>query len=125
MVEISGLKFKTSIGVLFALKEARGHKTLQETYAGIAKSDMENILDVMRVCYEQGENKRCSLEEFVQVLEDHELGFVKLTRVFSSIIEKLMYNGLSDAEVEEAKKQAAEVAAKRLLGINSLKMPTE
>ena len=108
MVEVNGLKFETSIGVLFALKEARGHKTLQETCAAAANSNIDNVLDVLHKCYEKGQESSCSLEDFLSATEKAGLGLVKLTSVFSDVLEKMMYSGLSETEVEDAKKLAME-----------------
>ena len=105
MVEVNGLKFETSIGVLFALKEVRGHKTLQETYRSVAASDIDNILEVLRVCCEKGENKRLSQDDFLCTIKEHNLGFIKLTGVFGQVIEKMLYSGMTEAEIAESKKQ--------------------
>ena len=104
MVEVNGLKFATSIGVLFALKESRGHTTLQETYKSMSTSDFDNVLDVLRVCCEQGENKHFTLSEFLALLGKHEIGFVKTTHIFKDILERVMYDGLSSEERESTKK---------------------
>ena len=106
MVEINGLKFETSIGVLFALKEVRGHKTLQETYKSLATTDIDSILDILRISCEKGEKQSFTLDEFIQRASECQIGYIKLTRIFAQVVEKLMYDGLSDSEVEETKKLA-------------------
>lgn len=105
MVEIKGIKFDTSIGVLFALKEKRGHKVLQETYNSISKTDMDNMLDVLCVCYGKGNNCSASLEEFVAALSEHGIGFIKITQIFMQVLEKILYDGMSEEEIAESKKQ--------------------
>ena len=105
MVEVNGLKFATSIGVLYALKEKRGHATLQETYKSVARTDMDNIMEVMCVCLEKGENKHITQDQFVRIIEEVGFGFLRLTKVFAEIIERLLYDGMSPEEIAESKKQ--------------------
>lgn len=108
MVEVNGLKFETSIGVLFALKEMRGHKTLQETYASVSNSGIDNVIEVMHVCYKKGMNSTCTFEEFIDIIAKHDLGFIKLTRLYTEVLERLMYDGLTKEEIDASKKQIEE-----------------
>lgn len=108
MVEINGLKFSTSIAVLFALREAEGHTTLQETYASLTHSDIDRMIEVMRICYEKGENKKLTAEEFLNELGNYGIGYVKMSKIYAQIIEKIMCDGLSQEEIDAAKKLAKE-----------------
>ena len=105
MVEVKNMHFATSIAVLFALKEARGHTTLQETYSSIGKiTDFEGMLELLRICYEKGEGKKVSFEEFIDILAQSGVGFVKVTTIFNQVVEGILYSGMSNDEVENAKK---------------------
>ena len=106
MVEIKNIHFATSIAVLFALKEARGHKTLQETYADIGRmTSFEDMLEFLRISYEKGENKKVDSEEFIELIAVSGIGFLKVTTIFNQVIEGILYGGMSQEEVESSKKQ--------------------
>lgn len=108
MVEVNGLKFATSIGVVYALKEARGHETLQQTYGSLENTSMDAILEVLRASCEKGQKKSMSEDEFLCLIEEHSLGYVKLSSIYSQVVEGLMYDGMSEKEIAEAKKLAQE-----------------
>lgn len=108
MVEVNGLVFDTSLGVLFALREAGGHKTLQETYAELSHSDMDSVVKVMRISHEKGQHEKLSEEEFLEKLGRHNIGLVKLTHLYAEVSHKLMFSGMSEEEIAEAKKLAME-----------------
>ena len=107
MVEVNGLRFSTSIGVMFALREREGHTTLQETYASLAKTDMDSVVTITRICCEKGEDKKFESDEaFFETLAEHGVGLVKLSQTYSRLIEALMCSGMSPEEIASAKKQA-------------------
>lgn len=112
MVEVNGLKFSTSIAVLFALREAGGHKTLQETYTRLSRSDMDGMVEVVRISYEKGAGKKLTIEEFLEELGNYGIGYVKLSKVYAQIVEKLMCDGMTPEEIDEVKKQATLKAPK-------------
>ena len=112
MVEVNNIKFSTSIAVLFALREIGGHKTLQETYASLSKSDIDSVLELMRVCYEKGENKKVTPEEFLDLLGEKDIGFVRLSRLHAEVVEKLLCSGMPEEEIASLKKQAIEQVRK-------------
>lgn len=105
MVEVNGLVFDTSIGALFALKEARGHTTLQETYASVASTSMDNMLDVLRVCLGKGESKNYSLEEFADTLGKHKISLIKVSMIFNDVLTQMLFDGMEPEEIEDAKKR--------------------
>ena len=105
MVEVKNMHFATSIAVLFAVKESKGHKTLQDTYQDIGSiSSFEDMLELLRVSYEKGENKRVNSEEFLMILSEEGIGFLKITSLFNLVIEGLLYDGMDEQERAEAKK---------------------
>ena len=106
MVEIKGLRFDTSIGVLFALKEARGHTTLQETCAAIGRSNIDNMLEVLCISHAKAEKQALTQDEFLEKLGAHGIGFLKVSSIFSEVTQKLLFDGMSTEEVENAKKLA-------------------
>ena len=110
MGEIQGLKFSTSIGVLFALREAGGHKTLQETYAQLSRSDMDSVLEVLRVSYNTEAGTSLTMSEFIDAVGQAGIGFVRLSRLYSEVVERLMCDGLSSEEVASVKKLVEEKA---------------
>lgn len=116
MVEVNGLKFETSIGVLFALKEKRGHRTLQETYSSVGNTSMDNMLDVLCVCHSRAvQDSSCTMEDFVERLGKYGIGLIKVSSVFTQVLEKLLYDGMSEEEIAESKKQiAAQMEKKKI-----------
>ena len=105
MVQVKEMQFATTIGVLFALKEAKGYKTLEETYKLFEKADMDVMIEIVKISYMK-QNKLTSLtvDQFVDILETHDVGFIKVTDIFQQIIEALMYSGLSTEELAAKKK---------------------
>ena len=105
MVQIKNMKFSTSIGVLFALKEQKGVKTLQETYKIFEQPDMDVMLDLLKASYmKQNKIETMTIDEFVEKLEEEQIGFIKIASVFQEVIEGVMYSGLSEEEIETKKK---------------------
>ena len=109
MVKINNIEFDTSIGVLFALKEAHGFKTLQETYELFQRGDMDIIIEVLQAAHNRTRRTSpLSTEEFLNVIADNGVGFLMLADIFQEVVEKLMYDGLSDEQVKTKKKFLAE-----------------
>ena len=104
MVEANGLKFNTSLGVLYALKEARKHTTFQETCASLGKGDIDNMLEVLRVSCSKEEKKDFTPEQFMEELSAHGIGFLKVSSIFREVTEALLYGGMSPEEVDASKK---------------------
>ena len=110
MVQVNGMEFATNIGVLFALKEAKGYKTIQETYKLLENSNIDVMIDVLRVSYNKHNKVNLTIEQFVQELENKGIGFFAIADVFQKVIEALMFDGLSPEEVEAKKKLARQVS---------------
>lgn len=106
MVEINDLKLDTSIGTLYALRNARGHKTLQETYHYLTHADMDVMMDVLRIAHNKATNKEYSYDEFIDLLSQKSIGFIRITKLFAEFVEHFMYSGLSPEEIADAKKLA-------------------
>lgn len=104
MVEVGGIRFGTSLGVLFELKETKQHKTLQESYAMLEKSDIENMLDVLTASYNRENKTKLSSEQFGELLEKRDVGFLLMGDMFSAVATAILYSGLSPQEVESKKK---------------------
>lgn len=114
MVEFDSLKFDDTLNLLYGIKCARGHKTLNETYESLQKTDIDSILDVLRISYNLANSTSFSTEEFVLEMSKKNIGFVKLTNIFSQLIQSLMFSGLSKEEEEASKKQLANLTNKSL-----------
>ena len=104
MKVVNGIEFSDSLGVLYGLKERHNCKTLQETYKVLESSDMDTIVEVLNVSYNKAhKDKPLDQEAFLEELENKSIGFIKLTEIFQKIVEALMFNGLSDEEIQERK----------------------
>lgn len=124
MVKVNGIEFSTTIGVLFALKEARGLKTLQETYKIFDRADMDTIMEVLTISYnKQHKDASVTEEQFIELLEEKEIGFLKITDVFGEVVEALVFGGMSPEEVDSKKKLL--MSQQKLAGINFLEKPSE
>ncbi len=104
MVEINNMQFASSIGVLYTLKEARGHKTLQETYSVFENADIDTIVEILRVAYNRQNNSSLNEEQFFSMLEKNKVGFIQLAEIFQQVVEQIMYDGLTPEEVDSKKK---------------------
>lgn len=105
MLNVKGLSFSNSLGVLFALRENHGHKTLQETYRMLETTDLDIIYEVLLAAYNDAHlSAPVNEKEFVTVLADHQIGFIRMTEIFQELVEKLMFDGLAPEEVEAKKK---------------------
>lgn len=103
MLQFENMKFATSIGVLFTLKQTHGHKTLQETYTMLEKTDMDSIFEVLCVSYNVANDTKLNTEEFVALLDTNNVGFLKIIELFKNVVETMMFSGLSEKEIEERK----------------------
>lgn len=104
MVLIQNLQFSDKIGVLFALKELKKHKTLQETYGMIEKADMDTMVEVVTASYNKQNKTTLTVEQFIELADESNLGFIKITEIFTKVIENLLYSGLTEEEVDSQKK---------------------
>lgn len=111
MIQIKGIQFCDSIGVIYSLKELKGHNTLQETYKELEKSDLDTALMVLRISYNKL-HKENSLneEQFIEFLEEHQIGFVLITQVYKQLVEALLFSGMTPEEIENTKKILAKPA---------------
>lgn len=112
MVQLDNLKFSTSFGVLYELKTIKGHETVNETYKSLESEDIDNIMDVMRISYNKANKVNLSNDEFVQLLDDNNIGFVKIAESYAKLVEGIMFNGLSEAEINERKNTLANLMKK-------------
>ena len=103
MVQLDNLKFSTSFGVLYELKNVKGHQTINETYKALESEDVDNILEVMRISYNKANKVNLSEDDFVELLDEHNLGFVKVAEGYAKLVEAIMFNGMTPEEVEERK----------------------
>lgn len=103
MVQLDNLKFSTSFGVLYDLKNAKGHKTINETYKALESDEIDNILEVMCISYNRANKLNISINDFTEILDEHNLGFVKIAEGYAKLVEAIMFNGMSPEEVAERK----------------------
>lgn len=104
---ISGLKFATSIGVLYELKQMKKHETLQETYKMLETTNMDAMLDVLCVSYNRANKQSLDLPSFIDLLEQTNMGFLKVAEMFQAVVEGLIFSGLTPEEIAERKKLTA------------------
>ena len=103
MVEFNKMHFSTSIAVLFKIKTEKGHQTLQETYNFLMKTELDTQIEVLRVAYNIAEQANVNTDEFLALIAENGIGFILITQLFSELLEKLMYSGLSKEEIEAKK----------------------
>lgn len=113
MVQLDNLKFSTNFGVLYELKNIKGHKTLNETYKSLETDDVENILCVMRISYNKANKVNLSEDEFVSFLDERNIGFMKLAEYYGKLVEGIMFNGLSEEEIASRKNAIADLMKKQ------------
>lgn len=112
MVTYGGLNFATDIGVLLDLRNLRGHKTVQETYKCLESSDLDAMLDTLRLAYNRAYKSSLDENEFATLLADNKFGLMRLTQVYELIVKEMMFNGLTDEEVAERKKVLMDLMSK-------------
>lgn len=112
MVKVNDMEFATSIGVLFALKESYGYRTLQETYKVLETESMDTMFDILRISYNKQNKTNYSLDQFLEEMSARGVGFMVLTDIFQKVVEGVMFDGLTPEQVIE-KKKFLEQAAKR------------
>lgn len=108
MVQVNEMQFATSIGVLFALKESYGCKTLQETYKIFEASDMDTLLEILKVSYNKQNGTSLTVDEFIEEAGKHHVGFMRLAEIFQEVVEKIMFDGMTPEQVAERKKFLAQ-----------------
>lgn len=115
METINNIKFDTSIRVLFKIKEAKGHKTLQETYKFLGNPEIEidTILDVIKISYGiANKDDNVDDEKMQEVLAINGVGFGKIAMIYQKIIEKIMFDGLTEEERKNMIAQAEKAQKK-------------
>lgn len=103
MINVNGLNFATNLGVLYDIKEKHGYKTLQETYGLLEKTDVDVLIEVLNISYNRANNCNLDSNSFAVLLDEKEIGFVKLTGIFQRVIEAIMFNGMSEEEIAAQK----------------------
>lgn len=104
MVTISNINFSDTLEVLFTLRQSRGCRTIQDTYKILENTDIDTVLEVLLASYNAAHHgKEVTLDTFVSILAENKVGFVKLTDVYSKVVEALMFNGMTPEEIEERK----------------------
>ena len=104
MVKVGNMEFASSIGVLYALKEANGCKTLQETYKLFESADMDAMIEILRVSYNKQNKVNLTTDQFINKLEEEGIGFLYVADIFQKVVEALMYDGLTPEQIEAKKK---------------------
>lgn len=108
MVQFGDLKFSTSLGVMYALKQKYNHTKLNDTYKMLSDSkEIDSIIEILNISYNKANGTNLSEDEFTAILEKENIGFLKLGDIFTQVIEGMMFNGLSPEEVAARKNQLA------------------
>ncbi len=107
MKEINGLKFDVTLRVLYKIKEAKGHKTLNETYKYVGdQENLDAIIDVMLVSYNIANKTDLNEDQFQELLAEKHIGFLKLGVVYGELLETLLMDGLTEEERKNMMTQA-------------------
>ena len=113
MLTINNINFSDTLEVLFALRQSRGCKTIQDTYKVLENTDIDTILEVLLASYNAAHRgSEVTMDSFVSILAENKVGFVKLTDVYSKVVEALMFNGMTPEEIEERKNFLMSLAKK-------------
>lgn len=114
MITFSNVAFSDTLEVLFALRQSRGCKTIQETYKILENTDMDTVLEVLLASYNAAHHgAEVTLDAFVTILAENKIGFVKLTDAYQKVVEALMFNGMTPEEIEERKNFLASLMQKK------------
>lgn len=108
MVQLGNLKFSTNMGVMYALKQKYNHNTLKETYAllnSIQDGDIDVMMDIAQASYNRENGTNLDIDAFSKLLDDNQVGFMRLAELLGQIVEGIMFSGLSPEEVAERKNQ--------------------
>lgn len=108
MVQLGNLKFSTNMGVMYTLKQKYNHNTLKETYAllnSVQDGDIDVMMDIALAAYNRENKTNLDIDAFSNLLDDNQVGFMKLTELLGKIVEGIMFSGLSPEEVTERKNQ--------------------
>lgn len=108
MKEFKGIKFSTSLGILYDIKEKHNHTTLNETYKVLEKSDADSMIEVLTCSYNDANKANLNEKEFLNLLSDKDIGFIKIIEIFQEVVEGIMFSGLSPEEIANRKKAIAE-----------------
>ena len=113
MLKIKNIEFNDTIAVLYQIKNSKGHKTLNETYKYLSSESLDTMLDVVLISYNlQHKDNPVDEEGLGQVLGENGIGMVKLGLIYTQIVEKLMFDGMSDQEIADLKNKAANLKKK-------------
>lgn len=115
MVQLGNLKFSTSLGVMYTLKQKYNHNNLKETYAllnEVSNGDVDIMMEIALASFNRENKTNLNEDEFAILLDDNEVGFVKLTDLLGKVVEGIMFNGLSPEEIEERKNLMANLMKK-------------
>ena len=104
MVQFSNLQFSTSLGVMYELKQKYNHSKLTETYKLLENAqDLDLVIEILNISYNKANNAKLNENEFTDLLDQNSIGFIKLTELFTKVVEGIMFNGMSPEEVEQRK----------------------
>ena len=99
MKTFNNLNFDTSLRVLYKVKEKKGHKTLNETYAYVGnKQDVDAMLDVALISYNIANKTELTEDQFHEVLAEKGIGFIKIIQVFGEVIDAILFDGTTEEE---------------------------
>ena len=113
MITISNINFSDTLEVLFTLRQICGCRTIQDTYKILENTDVDTILEVLLASYNAAHHgSEVTMDSFVSILAENRVGFVKLTDVYSKVVEALMFNGMTPEEIEERKNFLMSLAKK-------------
>lgn len=104
MVKVCDMEFATSIGVLFKIKELNGCKTLQETYKVLETTDIDKMLEILRISYNLQNRTVLDTDDFYALVGQKQVGFLLLADIFQQVTEGLLFDGLTPEQIEAKKK---------------------
>lgn len=106
------IKLASNLAVLYESRKLTGAKTLQEAAQQLGTLDSDGQVKLIYIAYVKGlpaGEKPMSEEDFSSLFLN-EVGIFKLVDIFSSVIDGILYEGLSDSE-KASKKAALEKTA--------------
>jgi hypothetical protein len=113
-VLLRGIEYDLSakLRVAFLIQKANNHKPYSEVFKTIGSAPLEKQIEVIYLAF-QVENpdkaKEIDQQQFLNILLD-DSNLTSILELMGAVIEGIMYNGLSEEEIEEKKAKNQEAA---------------
>lgn len=102
----------TTLRVVYSIQKEKNFKTFQETLNSLNQLDTDEQINLIYTAYKCDKNNTEFLdkETFINELLDN-CGVYKLTEISTTIVEGLLFSGLSTEEIESKKVEIQKIQA--------------